>query len=443
MAVRLRLRSHVRLSPVVQAMAAGGLLRPVILACQMSAVVLATRSLGAESFGLIGTVYGLTVAAGFLDLGIGNALTTHLARAKVLSKDDSWQLEVWRSLKASISVGIVIAACGLAIVLTIPANFLYPVGEVSSRDIRLVWGTLVVTVAIAIPGGLGGRVALASGRGAQNSMVQAAGAVLAVVGCAIGAEFGASVAGFTVLLLSTAPLAACMQTAWLLKSIPRTRGVAQSTSALKSLAARGWPFMVLSAASLFVAQAPVFLVAHLLGASEAGKYALAMRVFGAVISLYAIGMQQFWATAAGLMADNMVGEAYVLWRRTTIVIAVTSAFMAGVLVYLGPAIIEVFSGREFAVSRSTLGAMAVWTCAGLILTQVSFLLNAAEVLRPQLIAALVVACFAPGSIYVGIGLLGIAGAPLALLILMVALQAPILGRQVLEIRRHRGRRPAV
>lgn len=400
----------------------GGKLAMTVL--NLLIVAIAVRSLGVSAFGVVAVLTGLVNVLGFLDLGIGNSTISSISSHLAKSDTDAARLDVANALTVLGGIGLLISMGGPLLAAFIPNSLLFDAPGVTEGDLRASLAVFFISVGTAIPGTMGSRICLARQLGATNNVYLVAGTALSLVCVGICAIADAPVWVFVVATMLVPNILLALQTVVYTTTsryavTPAWRSVTRKS--LLSIGHASFYYMVLGACSAISFQTNSLVVAYALDSTAAGILGIATRLYSLVTSLFLGGLQQSWASSSrAIAAGHMSWVRKNFWhvfRITTVPVLVMSA---GVTVF-GRQIVDVWAGAASVPPISLLVVLAIWTCYSFVMTQLSFLLNAANIVRRQAIVGVVMlVAVIPLSIYLTVQL-GIIGSTLASLIAHVCI----------------------
>lgn len=360
------------------------------------AVPFVLETLGPAQFGAWATLVSLVVFAGFLDFGFGNGAMNLVAAAQ--GRGDGGEVvailrEARRTL-ASVSIALAVAAA-IALPL-VPWHRLLGLPEASSGQCRAAAAAVLFAVALAVPLNLAARVQLGLGFGDRGFRWQAIGQLLALGGVVLLAKSGASLAILTAASVGIPLLAAAANTRSLARTLlpPNLRPARQPALASR-IRREGMLFFFLQLAAALAYSADLPLIASLRGPIEAGNYALAQRLF----SVIPLGLGLVWTPLWPIYRHALASGDH-QWVRDTLR---RSVFLAFGLAFAGAILLAVvfvpvvglWIHRDVGVSVLLLTGFVAWTTLDATGTALSTFLNAASVMRYQLIVAglFAVTCF--------------------------------------------------
>lgn len=249
---------------------------------------------------------------------------------------------------------------------------------------------LVSGVALAIPFSLGSKLALGLQIGFQNNVVSVLSGLTILALAFLGTILHGELVYYTAVFSLVPTVANLFQTLILLAG--KKYDLQPDFSHLKladvvRLLPAGLPFTVMTLAGALSYQTDTFIVAYVVGASSAAGYGFLLRIFSGASVFFITGLQQFWASTSHALAEGNLAWVRVAFAR---VFGLTmSAYLVGAvaLIFCGQTVVSVWSGSEVNVTQELVVAFALWSTYSFAMTQFSFLLNGAGIVRIQAIAA--------------------------------------------------------
>jgi O-antigen/teichoic acid export membrane protein len=384
--VRARQRDRVLVAAFLSG-AGGRLLTPLFGAL---AVGIATRALGDVRYGVVATLGSLLGLLIFTDLGVGNAFMTRLAAAYGRDSPEDMRRVVSAAWWTMLACGAVVLAGGLAAAVLVPWPRLLGAPGLPEDQIRAAVVAFAVVVAVSIPATVGQRVLMSLHRGAAANTWAVVAAALTPGAVALTAVLDAPLWAFLLSSVGVPVLVSVVQTAWvLLRSYPHLRPSRRSTdrASMRALIGVGSLYLVLNLASAVAYHADALMVAAIQGAAAAAVFGVVLRVFRMVSGLAVNGSEQLWTVATSALTTGDVAWLRSRFLRVAGLTAVTMGLLGAILVVAGRPLIRLWVGESLVPPLSLLVVAAVWTTYSAVIAQVVFLLNAAEIVRPQVLMA--------------------------------------------------------
>ncbi len=362
------------------------------------AVPFALRDLGAMQFGAWITLVSLVYFAGFLDFGFGNGTMNLIAAAHARNAPDEVAIILREGRRTLSNVAIVLAIFVLALLPVVPWHRLLGLPATEAWHCRLASAAVLFSIVAAVPLNLANRVQLGLGRGERAFRWQVLGQLLALVLVVSLALAGASLPSMTLAATGTPLLASACNTISLRRD--PTLEVPASKPKNSHIAARirreGLMFFVmqLSAALAFSADLP--LISALRDPAQAGVYAIVQRLFSIIPLSLSLVWAPLWPVYRHALAVGHHGWVARTLRRST-VMAICIALGVGAAILIGfDWITHLWIHRALLVTMPMLLGFAIWSILEAAGTSLATLLNAASVMRFQVVIAstFAVLCFA-------------------------------------------------
>ncbi len=377
-------------------------------------VSIAVRSVGNNEYGVITTIVGLVGLFGFLDFGIGNATIFDLAQLNARRDDRGIRNLNTNSLVFLSGVSLIVLLLALPIILFAPPDLLFKAPDVDVREIRLSLIIFVAATAVAIPATLGSRLALGIQKGFVNNYVNLIATIGVFVSVVLCSALNAGMFFFVISFACIPVVANAAQTVWMLQYQNgrfRPSWTAYNFTAVRRLVARGLPFMALAFAGAMTYQTDTLVVIYVIGASGAALFGVVLKLFSGLTTLFSGGLQQMWASTAHALADGDMSWVRRSFARTFYLTMSLYAMAAIALIVFGQFVIEVWAGKSVVPDRDLIIAFAVWNLYGFGMSQLSMLLNGANIVKVQAISA---------------GLMALANVPLTILLTgVIGLPGPL------------------
>jgi O-antigen/teichoic acid export membrane protein len=371
-------------------MASSVLVKLLTVGFGVASVAVSVRALGDLRFGVVATLSSFTGLMAFADLGLGNGLMTQLAVADGRDDIQRARAMVSAAFGGMLVLGSLVAALGVVAAVTLPWNRILGARAVAVAEVRTAVAVFFVFAGLAIPAGIGQRTLMGLQRGLAANLWLLIGAAASLAGVLVAAITQRPLWCFVLASMGLPVVVAAIQSTWVLvgahAELRPTRRLVTPAS-LRSLGAVSGLFLVLSVAVAVAYQTDMVIVASTLGAGSAAVFAVALRMFGLVGGTLAGASQQLWTSMAEALARGDV-----TWVRSrflrivlgTLAVSVPSAML---LVLLGRPLARIWVGPDLVPPLGLLTVFAVWTVYCLAMTQVSFLLNAAQIVGPQVVMA--------------------------------------------------------
>lgn len=357
-------------------------------------VAIAVRSVGNIEYGVITTIVGLVGLLGFLDFGIGNATIFDLSQLHARRDERGIRNLNANSLVFLSGVSFILLLLGVPLILLASPDLLFKAPGVDVQEIRISLIIFITATALAIPATLGSRLALGIQKGFINNYVNLAAALgvfIAIILCSI---LNANLYFFVISFVVIPVLANAAQTIWILRYENGRFRPSWSDcdgTVIRRLIARGLPFMALAFAGAMTYQTDTLVVIYVVGASGAAIFGVVLKLFSGLTTLFSGGLQQMWASTAHALADGDMPWVRRSFARTFYLTMGLYATAAIALILFGQSVIEVWAGRSVVPDRNLVIAFAVWNLYAFGMSQLSMLLNGANIVKLQAISACLMA----------------------------------------------------
>jgi O-antigen/teichoic acid export membrane protein len=387
-------RSHERFRRASLSAATSGAAKAIALFTTAVSVPLTLGYLGSERFGVWMTLSAIVALLGFTDLGLGNSLLNGVAHAA--GHEDR------RLIRSNLSNGIVMLS-GVAIVFGVVFAVVYEripwaaVFNVSSPAALSEAGpaaaVLVACFLIGLPASAFPQVRLGLQQGFVNSMFIAGGnlAALAFVIGAIRLQLGLP---WLVLAMAGAPLLATLSNG--LTLLVRTSWIRPGFDALRMSVARsllrvGLLFLVLQLAMAVAFTSNSIIIAAMLGPSAVAEYTVVTKLFLIPTLLVGLALAPLWPAYREALSRGDVEWVRRTFRRSLRLSLSVAGSVSAVLVVIGVPLIAVWVGNSVEPSFGLVLAVGIWTTLSAVGNAFAMLLNGAQLMRLQVVTAVVMA----------------------------------------------------
>jgi O-antigen/teichoic acid export membrane protein len=367
----------------------GAVARVLSVVASLVVVRLAAHHLGAAGYGVVATLVATAGLVGFADLGVGGGLMSSLAEAYAVDDVTRARGLVSSALVALSAVGLAVAAVLALLAALVPWHTVLGAPTVDIGELRLAVLVAALCVAAGIPGAVGERTLFAQQRGARAGAFTAATAVVTVGGTAVAVAADAPLWAFVLSILGAPAAVAWVETVTTLAAGPDRLGSVHAVRRehVRSLGSTGGLFLGLNLAVAIAYQTDTLVVAAIRGAAAAGVYAVATRMATLLTLPLVGGLDQMWTSIADALARGE--QAWVRRRFRQIVVATAAGLVVfgAVVVAAGPFAAHAWVGHRLTPDRAVLAATVGWAAYGMVMTECSYLMNAAHIVRAQLVMA--------------------------------------------------------
>jgi O-antigen/teichoic acid export membrane protein len=379
-------------------------------------VPLAAHTLPRPEFGLWLLLSTIPALLGFLDLGLANGLVTLIATESARGPSGRAAIRGYVSSGAFLlaAMGLMIgAAIGVLVSVLDLRSAMGATSAVSHRELSAGLLVVVLSTALLVPLSVAQRVA----QGLQRmEVVGVCGAVGAFVQLGMAAICTIVGAGFTWFVLASciggvvsAALAYVLVFYRLEPDLRPSRAMVDRAAA-RLVLRRGGLFFILGIAAAVGFQTDALVISNRLGVDQVARYAAPYRLFSlapAAITLFALPL---WAAHADAFARGETAWTRRMLRRSSLLAGIAVVGFSAVLVLVTPRTLSVTLGdADPHPSFWLLVALGV-TAVVLSLSQpMAMLLNAANVVRFQVVIAILMCVTNLGLSIILVERIGVAG----------------------------------
>lgn len=377
---------------------AAALAKVITLVTALVTVPLTLHYLGIERYGMWMTMSSLVAMFAFADLGIGNGLMNAVASA--YGRDD---LRAIHELISSAMLILCLISIFIMLLFACCYNFIQwsSVFNVTSPLARQEAGpavaVLVACFSLAVPVGVIQRVQMGMQQGFMANLWQCAGSVLSLLGVLLAIRLQAGLP-FLVLAFAGSPLIASLLNSlfYFTWQYPGYAPSWQMVSRrmMKYVANIGILFLILQIGGAIAYSSDNIIIAQMMGADVVAVYAVPQRMFGAIPMLLTMVMAPLWPAYGEAIARGDQAWVKATFGRSLRWSIMFAAAISLCLVVFGKWILHLWVGDVVAPSFALLLAMGVWQVMLASGTTIAMYLNGANVVRVQVIVAVIGASLA-------------------------------------------------
>jgi O-antigen/teichoic acid export membrane protein len=405
-------RSKERYRRVALTTLASGAAKVISILTMLISVPLTLKYLGTERYGLWMAINSVVLMLAFADLGMGNGLMNAIARAH--GKDDRQAAQNYVSsaffLLSLMSV-LVLGAFALAYSF-IPWTAVFNIkSSLAVREVGPAVAILVCCFALNMPLGIVQRIQMGYQEGYVNSLWQGLGSVIGLIGILLVVYLQAGLFWLVLAVGGSQVIAAGLNGLTLFRSkrpwlLPRIRSVTAASA--KRILHIGLLFFVLQLAGVFMIQADNLIIAQMLGLSQVSQYAVVWQLFLFAPNLLAMALMPLWPAYGEAIARKDALWVKKTFKRSLILTFSVNIPSAIFLIAFGQQILHVWIGSQINPSLGLLIGMGVYILLNSIGGPCAMLLNGANVIKFQVVCALLAAVAKVG---MSIGLARVIGLP--------------------------------
>ena len=406
-------RSRERRRRVILSAIASAMAKVLSVTTVLISVPLTLNYLGSERYGMWMTISSLIAMLSFADLGMGNGLLNSIAHAH--GRGD---LHAIRRFVSSGFTILTVVACFVLIAFALAYPWLTwsrlfnAHSVLAQSEAGPALATFVVLFALNIPLGVVGRVQTGLQRSFSASLWQCAGSILALICMLVVIYLQAGLPWLVAAAFGAQSIAAALNTAHFFgrsRSDLRPRYQDVCRVSIKHIATTGSLFLILQVVAAVAYASDNLVIAQLLGASAVTEYAVPEKLFGLIAMALAIMLTPLWpAYGEALARGDVQWVRSAFGRSLLIALGVASAFSL-VLVVCAPRLISLWLGHSVNPPMLLLVGLGLWKIVEAGGNAVAVLLNGANVVRVQIIIAILTGICALTLKIVLVGYIGIAG----------------------------------
>ncbi len=383
-------RSKERYRRVALTAGSGGMVRLLGIVGVAVTVPLTLGYLGQERYGFWVTVTSLAAVLQFSDLGLGNGLVTMIAESRVTDEHDKLQMLVSSALALLAISGCGVLAISLCAALFVDWSTLFTLSPTVGHEAAPAIAIFLSCLAVGIPLGLVTNIQNGLQEGFIANVWAGIGAILGLTAVIMAALLKAPV---PVLVAAGAfpPLLALIANSfhffWRRHPDLRPSLAAVHKETCMALLRLGGLFFVLQIAVAIGYSSDNLIIGAVRSAQEVTAYAVPFRLFLFFPMIVALLVSPLWpAYGESIARGDMAWVRRTLYRSLTVAVGITVP-CCFLLVIAGPRIIDVWTGGSVHAGRFLLAGLGLWAVVGSLGSAASMLLNAARVVRLQVVAA--------------------------------------------------------
>lgn len=368
--------------------------------------------LGAERFGVWMTIASFVSMLLFLDLGIGNALTNHVADAAATAEPGSLASRISGGLGLVFIVGVLASSLLSALVAVLPwARIIKVQDPLVQNEIKDALYLFSILFGLSLFNNGVQRVFAGLQRSFEAHLASAIGSLLSILTLS---QAAASQAGVAALLLATLGWQSASSLILLCLLIKRgqlqLRGIGAAIHAGKTpLLKTGGLFFVLQIGTMVGWGADSVIISSTLGAAQVAVYSVAQRLFQLVSIPLSMANAPLWSAYANANACNDRQFIRTTLKKNIYVTAAAAVFGCASLLAGGQMLIVWWTKSAIAVPMSLLTVFAVWTVCESLGNALAMMLNGCGIVREQVVTVAVLTAFALPAKLLLVSLLGVQG----------------------------------
>lgn len=361
------------------------------MAVMVLSVSLTLPYLGEERFGVWMTIASFAGMLGFLDLGIGNALTNHIAKAVTQEHQEKLCSAISGGLGVMLLVGVAMGLILTVIASQLPWQSLIKVKDAALYDeirIACMWfaglfGLNLFTSSIL-------RVFAGLQQAYYGHVAASLSSCIALVALWLVTQQHAGIAMLLTVSLGTQSLAGVFLLGMLIqKKLLLFRGIIRAIRIeYKDLLHIGSLFFILQIGCMIGWGADNLIISTTIGASQVGVYSITQRLFQFVSQPLAMINAPLWAAYADAHARHDSEFIKKTLKRSLFLTLGLAVLGVTILFFNGQLIIETWTKRDIFSPLSFIAVMGVWTIIESVGNSFAMFMNGCNIVKPQMMAVL-------------------------------------------------------
>jgi O-antigen/teichoic acid export membrane protein len=374
---------------------AAAIAKLVSVATALITVPLTLNYLGLERYGMWMTMSSIIIMFGFADLGMGFGILNVVSQ----SSGTADRLAIRSAGSSGFFVLSIIAATIVLVFIAAYPFISWPeIFNVKSEAAQLEAGpalaSMVICFALSVPLAVVSRMQMGLQQGYAVSLWRCLGSVLGLIGVLAVIMVQGGLPWLVIGYLGGPIVASIVNTVHFYRRTepdlaPQREFI--TLSMVTRIASVGSLFFALQLGMAVTFAADNIVIAHMLGPEAVTQYAVPEKMFGVIGLVVGMGLIPLWpAYGEAIACGDRLWVRDMLLRSLLASVAVATV-LSVVLVVLGPWIIALWIGPTVAPSFALLLGLGLWKVVEVGSNAVSMFMNAANVVRFQLILAVLVA----------------------------------------------------
>jgi O-antigen/teichoic acid export membrane protein len=372
-------------------MFANVLSRSISMVVMVLSVRLTVPYLGVERFGVWMTIASFVGMLIFLDLGIGNALTNHVAKAAAKANRATLARTISGGLGLLFLLGILAGLLLSLLVFALPwANIIKVTNPAYQDEIRQALFLFSIFFGINLFSTGVQRVFAGLQRSFEAHAMTAIGSILSLMALWWAAK---TEAGIPVLLLATLGCQSCSGFLLLLllkkRGLFQMSGIASAISAeKKSLLKVGGLFFILQIGTMVGWGADSLIISSTLGAAQVAIYSVTQRLFQFVTQPLGMMNAPLWSAYADAHAHGDKAFIRQTLKKSMLLTAGITVVGGGLLFVLSQQLIEWWTKGAMTVPLAFVLMFFTWTLCETLGNSFAMMMNGCGVVREQVITVI-------------------------------------------------------
>jgi O-antigen/teichoic acid export membrane protein len=383
-----------RLGRAAATSASGAIAAALTLVTQLTITPILLRHLGEEAFGLLMAMNAMVALFAWTDLGVGWTLVNRLAGREPGSGPDDQRAIATNAIALCAASGLAVSFLLVGLLLGLPPSVTFNVPlplAASFQGASLVLSLCAATTALT---GLAARLHVSQQRGYIANLWDVAARAVVLAGVLLAATYGANLVGIlAIMCLTPCAFAAASLISAVIRQYPwlRPSRLSLSLSEARSLLRTGAPFCLLQIASAAAFSADPVLIAHLGGPSLVDDYVIVRTPFAIMSAGASIICMPLWPAYRDAISRHDFAWTRKVYAGSLAVVAVAVAAGAIIMAIWSRELFSIWLGRPTTPDPNLLWGFSAFTLCAALGNANSMLLNAAGILKLQVITAVLMA----------------------------------------------------
>lgn len=391
---------HRRNRRIVVAAGAGVCQRLMQVASTLVLMPLLLRVLGPAQFGIWGAAASLAWFSGLVDIGVGTALVTLVARSIASGKDGEARSHIAGALCfGSVLAGLLLLAGGLTSI------------RVGWQGRAAPFVIAIIGIALNLPLNAANNVWMALQKGYVSGLWELVQTVLTLGGLITAAGRTTDVRVYVAVVYGSLVLAnfGSLLHVFAIHRELRPSGLSVSLQAVRHVLGQGILYFILNLAGGLSFLLDNVLALELLGPDASARMTVALRICVTALGLLLVMGQPLWPAFAEA-AENADRRwiRHGLLRGSALLVGV-AAVGSCILMVFGERLLRWWLKADLGIGRTLLWAISAWVLAQALVRVPNLLLNGLSILRYQIVVTVVATLLAFGLKFALAPSLGVAG----------------------------------
>ena len=358
---------------------------------------MARQSLHPELFGVWMMLSALLGFMVFADLGIGNGVLNKITEAQATGDRELLRRVLISGYVSTFAVALLIFVIWLAWsrLSTEPTLIAGQISLEHRADVMKALTVFAVVLVINIPASLIQRVQLGMQQGYWNGIAQFGGSLLTLVAVPLTLNHGGGVAELVLATLGVQVAVNIVNSlVWLYRNNLLNNSKWSDSLDIRTMSGllrTGSLFFLIQLAAAFAFQSDMIVITQTLGQSAYGDFAVVQKLFLFVSMLLSAATTALWPAFGDAIASNNFAWAAKALRRGMAAAAILAFGASAVLAASMPWIMQHWLKASFTPAWSLVAALSAWAVIDAVANVAASFMNGANILRAQLIFAVVMA----------------------------------------------------